>query len=112
VDIIAQSGILGLLSFLWIFFSVGKLSWELRETAPEGFPRAYTYGILGGVTGSLVAASLADWVLPFAYNVGLNGFRSSVLPWVFMGGLVCIEQLVKNQPESENNIENKQRSYA
>jgi O-antigen ligase len=97
IDIIAQTGILGLLSFLWIFFAVGRLGWQLRETAPEGFPRAYTYGVIGGVAGTLVAAGLVDWVLPFAYNIGLAGFRASILPWIFMGGLVCIEQLVRQQ---------------
>jgi hypothetical protein len=44
-----------------------------------------------------VAASLVDWVLPFAYNIGLAGFRASILPWIFMGGLVCVEQLVRKQ---------------
>jgi len=111
VDLIAQTGILGLLSFLWIFFEVGRLGWNLREIAPDGFPRAYTYGVIGGVVGTLVAASMADWVLPFAYNIGLAGFRASILPWVFMGGLVCIEQLTRQKTESHITGTNVKRSY-
>jgi hypothetical protein len=40
-----------------------------------------------------VAAFLVDWVLPFVYNIGLTGFRASVLPWIFIGGLIAIEQM-------------------
>jgi hypothetical protein len=34
---------------------------------------------------------LGDWFLPFIYNVGYEGFRSSVLAWVFLGGLLALE---------------------
>jgi hypothetical protein len=44
----------------------------------------------------LIAGMLGDWVLPFVYNVGLRGFRTSVLGWIFLGGIVVIEQLVSN----------------
>ena len=60
-----------------------------------GFAQAYIYGALGGVVGTLVAALLVDWVLPFVYNIGFTGFRGSLLLWLFLGGLVSIEQLVK-----------------
>jgi hypothetical protein len=36
-----------------------------------------------------------DWVLPFVYNIGLTGFRASILPWIFMGGLIGVEQMVR-----------------
>jgi hypothetical protein len=36
---------------------------------------------------------MGDWVIPFVYNIGMAGFRASVLAWLFMGGLVVIEQL-------------------
>ena len=100
VDLIAQTGILGLLGFLWIFWEVGRLGWDLREKVDIGFERGYVYGILGGIAGTLVASALADWVLPFAYNIGLSGFRSSIIAWILMGGLVVIEQRVKNAPRS------------
>jgi hypothetical protein len=40
---------------------------------------------------------LGDWVLPFVYNVGFGGFRASVLGWLFMGGLVALEQMTAAQ---------------
>lgn len=93
LDIVAQTGILGLLCFLWFAWQIGWLGWQLRERVPEGFPRAYVYGVLGGWVGTLGAGILVDWFLPFVYNIGLSGFRASMLPWLFLGGLVSIERI-------------------
>jgi hypothetical protein len=95
VDIVAQTGLLGLACFLWFAWEVGRLGWRLRTRVTEGFAQAYVYGALGGLVGTLVAGMLADWVLPFVYNVGLVGFRSSVLAWLFLGGLVSLEQMAR-----------------
>ncbi len=46
--------------------------------------------------GTMVAAVLGDWVLPFVYNVGFNGFRASVLGWLFLGGLVALANIYSN----------------
>ncbi|MCB0207889.1 MAG: O-antigen ligase family protein [Anaerolineae bacterium] len=96
VDIFAQTGILGFIAFIYLFIVIGWLAWELRNRVPEGFPRAYVYGALGGLVATLVAAALGDWVLPFFYNIGLSGFRASVWSWIFLGGLVVLEQLYKD----------------
>jgi hypothetical protein len=93
VDLIAQVGFFGLLAFLWIFFELGLMSWKLSEKLPDGFSRGYAYGVFGGVAGTLMAAFLVDWVLPFTYNIGYHGFRASILAWIFMGGMVSIEQI-------------------
>lgn len=93
VDLVAQSGLLGLGFFLWFFAEVGWLGWRLRNLVPEGFPRAYVYGALGGLVGTLVGGLLGDWVLPFFYNITLGGFRASVLSWLFLGGLVALERI-------------------
>jgi hypothetical protein len=97
VDIIAQTGILGLIGFFWILYEVGILSWKLHQQLTSGFERAYAYGILAGIGGTLMAAFLVDWVLPFAYNIGLDGVRASILPWIFFGGLIAIEQINKEK---------------
>lgn len=94
VDLIAQTGYLGLLCFFWIFFSIGRLSWNLANKLPDGFARAYAYGTFAGIIATLVAAFLGDWVLPFVYNVGLPGFRGSILPWIFLGGVISLEQML------------------
>ena len=97
VDIVAQTGVLGLIFFLWFLWEVGRLGWQLREHVPSGFAQAYVYGALGILAGMAAAGMLGDWVLPFFYNLGLNGFRSSMLGWLFLGGLVSLEQMVITQ---------------
>jgi hypothetical protein len=101
LDIIAQTGLLGLACVLWFAWEVGRLGWRLRTQVPEGFARAYVYGALGGLAGTLAAGMLVDWFLPFVYNIGLNGFRGGMLPWLFLGGLVSIEQIVRRQAPAQ-----------
>jgi O-antigen ligase len=96
VDILAQTGLVGLVCFLWLLWELGWLGWRMRDRAQSGFAKAYVYGALGGLAGMVVAGMLGDWVLPFFYNVGMNGFRSSMLGWLFLGGLVSLEQMYKS----------------
>ena len=100
IDIVAQTGLVGLGCFLWFFWEVGRLGWRLRERVPAGFAQAYVYGTSGGLVAMLLLAAMGDWVLPFFYNVGLNGFRSSMLAWFFLGGLVVLENVYKNSPSN------------
>jgi O-antigen ligase len=106
VDIVAQTGLVGLVCFLWFLLEVARLGWRLKDRAPAGFARAYVYGALGGLSATAFAGLLGDWVLPFFYNVGLNGFRTSILAWLFLGGLVSLEQMdrrriLKNEPVND-----------
>lgn len=95
VDIIAQTGLLGLIFFLWFFWEVGKVGFRLIKKVPAGgFERAYVYGCIGGLAGTIAAAMLGDWVLPFVYNIGIEGMRASSLAWLFLGGLIAMEQIV------------------
>ena len=95
LDLLAQTGILGLATFLWFAARTGILGWKLLNQVPEGFHKAYVIGALGGLAGTLMSGMLGDWFLPFVYNVGLVGFRSSVFAWLFLGGLVVYEQLAR-----------------
>jgi len=96
IDILAQTGILGLGCVLWFFAEIGLLGWRLRLRVPEGFQKAYVYGVLGGLMGTIASGMLVDWFLPFVYNIGLTGFRGGMLPWLFLGGLVSIDQITKS----------------
>src|SRR5207248_2557747 len=94
----AQMGIVGIASFFWFMLTLGYIGWRIRRRVPEGFARAYVYGAIGGLAGTLVAAFLGDWVLPFVYNIGMAGFRASVLGWIFLAGLVVVEQVCSGAP--------------
>jgi O-antigen ligase len=94
VDIVAQTGILGLICFVWFVVVTWQLGWRLRKQVPkDGFTQAFVYGTLGGLAGSVAAGMLGDWVLPFVYNIGIFGLRSSIYAWFFLGGLVAIDQI-------------------
>lgn len=92
IDLLLETGVLGLGCFLWFVVAAGRLAWRLRER-PDGFGRGYVCAALGGLAGMLVAGMLGDWIIPFAYNIGLTGFRVSVLTWLFLGGLVVLERM-------------------
>lgn len=100
VDLIAQTGYLGLCAFIWLFFELGRLIWTVAGKLPNGFARGYAYGVLSGIIATAMAAIMGDWVLPFVYNVGLSGFRSSILPWIFIGGVIALQQMLRD-PSSD-----------
>jgi O-antigen ligase len=93
LDLLAQVGVLGLSAFLWFVYEIGRLTFRLWTRVPPGFSRGYAAGTLGGLAGSLVAGLLGDWIVPFAYNVGLKGFRSSLLFWLFLGGSLALYRM-------------------
>jgi O-antigen ligase len=91
VDLVAQFGFVGALAFLWFIFEIGRVAWRLwRSPIADGFAHAYVYSAIGGLIATVAAGFLGDWLFPFFYNVGLAGFRASVLPWIFLGGMVAI----------------------
>jgi len=94
LDIVAQTGIIGLALFVCFAMAMAAEAWRLRRVA-NGFGRAYAIGALAGLVASLVAGALADWIVPFAYNVGLKGFRSSLLFWFFLGGATALTRLTR-----------------
>ena len=100
LDLYAQMGLVGLGLFLWFLVALGLLGWRLRTRFEGDFSAGYVYGALGGFAGTLAAMMLADWFLPFVYNIGFPGFRTSVLAWMFLGGLVALEQVAKRTPRA------------
>lgn len=98
VDIAAQTGLMGIICFFWFVIALSKTGWNLLPKLETGsFERAYVVGSMGGLAGCVVAGMLGDWVLPFVYNVGIEGLRCSGIGWLFLGGIVAIEQIVQQQ---------------
>lgn len=95
VDLFAHGGILGLVLFFWFAAEVGVLGMRLLQRYREDFAGGYVAGMLAAGAASLVIMALADWMLPFVYNIGFHGFQASVLVWLFLGGLVALD----NQPD-------------
>ena len=65
---------------------------RLRGRYRDGFLGGYLNGALAAGAGALVLMMMADWILPHVYNIGFPGFQASVLVWLFLGGIVALEQ--------------------
>jgi putative inorganic carbon (hco3(-)) transporter len=92
VDLFSQTGIIGLALFLWFMLELLRVAWKLRDHYRDGFAGGYVASMLGLWVGIMVIMALADWFLPFVYNMGFPGFQASVLCWMFLGGLLFLEQ--------------------
>lgn len=90
IDLIAQSGILGLLLFAGFALVMARVGLRVLHNQQPGFRRAYAASCIAGLIGTLASGMLGDWFLPFPYNVGLAGMRSSILFWIFLGGLLAL----------------------
>jgi hypothetical protein len=95
VDLFSQTGIVGLGILLWFMAELGWLAWRLRKVYKTGFASGYVNGMLGAWVGTMLIMALADWFLPFVYNVGFHGFQASVLLWLFFGGLLALERMAQ-----------------
>jgi len=100
VDLFAHGGLLGLGLFLWFMAEVAWLAWRLRRRLQGGFVAGYVNGMLAAWAGIVMVMLLLDWFLPFVYNVGFPGFQASLLVWLFLGGLVVLENQVKVKAET------------
>ncbi len=98
VDLFSHTGLFGLGLFLWFALEMIGVGWRLRARYTEGFAASYVNAMLAAWVGALAIMLLADWVLPFVYNIGFLGFQASVLLWLFLGGLVALEQMGNKGP--------------
>lgn len=96
-DIAAQTGLLGLSAFLWMAAAILRLGLRVLRAARDSFTRSYAVTALAVFTASLAAGMMADWFMPFLYNIGFAGFRTSVMLWFMLGGLISLNALQQNQ---------------
>jgi O-antigen ligase len=103
-DVLAQTGILGFIAFLWMMGAFVYVGWQARKALAGrlDFEAAFANATLAGTLGALVAMMLGDWVLPFAYNQTITGFDNAVYTWMFMGGMAALYQIVKKQNVEKN----------
>ena len=95
VDLFAHVGLLGLGIFLWLAVEILGVGFRLRSRFRTGFAAGYVNAMLAAWAGALILMLFADWILPHVYNIGFPGFQASVLIWLFLGGLVALEQMTE-----------------
>jgi hypothetical protein len=93
VDLFSHVGLLGLSLFFWFVIELARLGARLRRRYTHGFAAGYVNAALAAGMASLLLMFFADWILPFVYNIGFPGFQASVLVWLFLGGLVALDNL-------------------
>jgi O-antigen ligase len=97
VDLFAHQGIIGLGLFLWFMVELALRIVRLRKRYREGFAGGYINSMLAAWVSIMVIMALADWFLPFVYNIGFLGFQASILLWMFFGGVLAYERLAQTQ---------------
>jgi O-antigen ligase len=95
LDIIAQTGILGLGLCLWFFFALVWLGYKLcRRLRGRGdFAEGAANAALAGTVGVIAAMAIGDWVFPFAYTQTIAGYDYAVYNWLFMGAILVLDRL-------------------
>jgi hypothetical protein len=96
LDLLLQCGVLGLLTFIWLLGAGFKTAWALCARSGTGFLRGFAIGATGGMVGTAFAGLLGDWIIPFVYNVGIAGFRTSIFFWIFFGCVLSVRRLVNS----------------
>lgn len=99
VDLFSHVGLLGSGLFLWFMIEVARLGMRLRRST-TGFALGYTNAMLATWIGILPMMAFGDWFLPFIYNLGFPAFQGSVLVWMFLGGLVALDNM-QSSPKEE-----------
>ncbi len=89
-DVLAQTGIVGGVVFIWFLAALLYMGWRARRRWREGFRGAFAQGAFAGLIGLLVAMALGDWFIPFVYNQTIAGFRFTVHSWVYLGLLASL----------------------
>lgn len=102
VDIIAETGLLGIFAFLWLLFAIFRSGWEQRNSMPNPFLTAFNNGVLAGFVGMLSAMMLNDWFVPFVYNTGISAFDWNVYAWLLVGTMVGLKRFVVQKEQEPN----------
>ena len=95
IDVLSQTGIVGLFFCLWFFGSLGWTGYKacMRLTGSGDFSEGFAVATLGGWAGCVVAMALGDWLFPFVYTQTIAGFDYAVYSWVLLGGMVALANI-------------------
>jgi O-antigen ligase len=99
IDVLSQTGIVGLLLILWFFCALGRTGYRLRLRLKGAgdFSEGMACGTLAGWLGCVVAMGLGDWLFPFAYTQGIAGFDHAVYSWVMLGGMAALDSINRGE---------------
>jgi len=99
LDVLSQTGIVGLLAFLGFFLALALTARDLlgRIKGRFDFTQAFGVGASAALLGVVVATGLGDWLLPFVYTQTIAGFDYAVYSWILLGAMVSLHRLVTSE---------------
>jgi len=97
IDVIAQTGILGLGFLAWMFIAILIVGIRVlrRLRRSGGFEESMINAALAGLAGSVVIMMFGDWLFPFAYTQTIAGFDYIVPTWLFLGIIMALDHMTK-----------------
>jgi hypothetical protein len=96
IDILSQTGIVGISFFLWFFVALciaGMKLWR-RTKGRSDFVEAFSVAAMGGYVGTILAMALGDWLVPFVYTQTIAGFDYAVYTWVLLGAALSLYHIL------------------
>lgn len=95
LDVLSQTGVVGLFFCLWFFGALGWSAYRLRRRLKGAgdFAEGLANATLAGWLGCVVAMGLGDWMFPFVYTQTIAGFDYAVYSWVMLGGIVALNSI-------------------
>jgi O-antigen ligase len=101
VDVLLETGSVGVLSFVWFLCAVFVTGWRACRRWRGGFEGAFAHSAFAGLLATIGAMALGDWFIPFVYNQGIGGFRFTVHSWVFLGFLAGLALIPRSPTQPE-----------
>lgn len=99
LDIMAQFGFIGMITWLWLAFTAVVEGVRTIYRAPPGFLKTLAIIATSGWIGAQASMFFGDWILPFAYNQGVGGYKYTVYSWIFLGTIISIQQIMRRQAQ-------------
>lgn len=102
IDILAQTGLVGLTLCLWFFFRLAWLGYKLclRLKGRRDFTEALANAAFAGTVGCIMMMIFGDWLFPFTYTQTIAGFDYVVYSWLFMGAILVVDRLTSTEPKA------------
>ncbi len=104
IDMVAQTGIVGTIFFIWLF---GTLVWMgfrlcLRLKGRGDFVEALANVSFAGTCACIIIMAFGDWLFPFAYTQTIVGFNYAVYNWLFMGVILALDRMYPQVNDKNN----------
>lgn len=101
VDILAQTGIVGFVFYIWFWLAMGVTALRTFLSVPRtGFRYAFAATLLAAYAITIVTMMLGDWVTPFPYTQTLAGIDYTIWHWMMAGMTVALYYESQNHASS------------